>query len=239
MGKKKSIQEPTSPTFPRQKPTLCRSTPSDETYQGVPKIDNNKKYQQKNDTHFDKIYHGIRTQSDKWIEMACEEAYQSVLQGGGPFGAVLLEIDNSSGQILRFWRDHNHVTQWNDPTAHAEIAVIRAACQELERFDLGKIHKKNQLKPKKQTSHCILYSSAEPCPMCYGAIAWARIPVLIFAATRFDTASKGVNFSDAALYHEIALPPRKRHKLRTLRLAQTHNALDAFNLWKKSEKILY
>ncbi|MBF0368195.1 MAG: nucleoside deaminase [Magnetococcales bacterium] len=172
--------------------------------------------------------------------MACEEALKSVQNGGGPFGAVLIQVDRVKGRVVRYWRNHNHVTQWHDPTAHAEISVIRAACQELGVFNLGKIHRKRALLPQKSRhTHTILYSSTEPCPMCYGAIAWARIPALIFAATRFEAGQSEVGFSDADIYQELAQPYKKRQKMRTIRQALSQNAQAPFELWKRSDKEHY
>ncbi|MGD2142315.1 MAG: nucleoside deaminase, partial [Candidatus Bathyarchaeota archaeon] len=119
-----------------------------------------------------------------WIEMACNEAKQSLEMGGGPFGAVLLQIDDETGEVIRLWKDHNHVVEQRDPTAHAEISVIRSACRELGVHLLGRIDKAQSRLPQKgETSHCEIYSSCEPCPMCFSAILWARIPVLVFSAS--------------------------------------------------------
>lgn len=86
-------------------------------------------------------------------------------------------------------------------------------------------------------SYCVIYSSAEPCPMCYSAICWANLQALVFAATRFDAAVEGVNFSDEEIYNELATPYPNR-KLKVIP-ATTGNSLDAFNLWKRSEKTNY
>ena len=76
-------------------------------------------------------YKEILVKPNRWIEMACREAKNSVKVGGGPFGAVLLQIDDETDRVIRLWMDHNHVIEYIDPTAHAEVSVIRAACQEL------------------------------------------------------------------------------------------------------------
>jgi len=126
-------------------------------------------------------YLGIEVQGDKWMELACAEALYSAQTGGGPFGAVILQIDPESGNVIRYWQNHNHVTEWNDPTAHAEISTIRQACADLGVFDLSNIQKsQSKLSQPGETSYCIIYSSAEPCPMCYSAIEWSRMPQLIF-----------------------------------------------------------
>ena len=108
-------------------------------------------------------------------------------QEGGPFGAVIVR----NGQIIA--RAGNRVILDQDPTAHAEVTAIRAACRILGRFHL---------------EECDLYTSCEPCPMCLGAIYWARLRTVHYAATRDDAA--GVGFSDAAIYGELALPPEAR-----------------------------
>ena len=119
----------------------------------------------------DMKYDGIEVESNKWQKMACEEALISAQNKGGPFGAVIVQIDDENGEVIRYWRNHNHVTEWNDPTAHAEVSTIRVACKELGVFDLGTIHKeKSKLPQKGVTSHCEIYVNSEPCPMCYAAI---------------------------------------------------------------------
>ena len=185
------------------------------------------------------VYNGIELNYNKWMEMACEEGSISAQYGGGPFGAVIVQIDDETGEVIRYWRNHNHVTEWNDPTAHAEVTTIRAACKELGVFDLGVIHKNESKLPQKgATSHCEIYSSAEPCPMCYAAICWARIPVLYFAATRFDAAQQGVDFSDEEIYRDIARPYKDRQMVKVYQCT-CPNSLDAFNYWKRSKKIEY
>ena len=185
------------------------------------------------------VYDGIEVGGNRWMEMASEEARLSVENGGGPFGAVILQIDDETNEVIRYWRNHNHVPAWNDPTAHAEVTAIRAAARELGVFDLGRIEKERAKLPQTgATSHCVIYSSAEPCPMCYSAIYWARIPRLIFAATRYDAAVQGVGFSDEALYHELCQPYAERAGIRSSQ-ATVPNSLDAFNLWKRSAKTHY
>jgi len=107
--------------------------------------------------------------------------------GGGPFGAVVVR----NGQIVA--EGFNQVTGSHDPTAHAEVTAIRAACQALQSFTLA---------------GCEIYSSCEPCPMCLSAIYWARLDRLFYAATRGDAADIG--FDDAFLYAEIPLSPAER-----------------------------
>ena len=184
------------------------------------------------------IYSEVSCGSNKWIEMANLEALDSVKRGGGPFGAILLQIDPIQNRTIRYWKSSNLVTELNDPTAHAEVNVIRSACESLEVFNLGEINKSNaKLDQPCDVSTCVIYSSCEPCPMCYSAIAWARIPVLYFAATRFDADAPGVGFSDAEFYKELKLP----YQQRKIQVGQCNapNSLDAFNLWKNIEKIEY
>jgi guanine deaminase len=189
------------------------------------------------------LYHGIEVGENRWIRMACEEAHLSVQDGGGPFGAVVVQIDDESKQVIRHWRCRNLVTKNIDPTAHAEVSAIRTVAQALGVFDLGKIHRDSpelNLPQPSEYSHCEIYSSCEPCPMCYAAIRWARIDTVVFAATRFDAAEPGVDFSDLALYRELATAYKDRHdgKLRVFQ-STTKNSLDAFNLWKNTDKIAY
>lgn len=134
---------------------------------------------------------------------------QKMRQGkGGPFGAIVVCGNKIVG---RGW---NEVTSSNDPTAHAEIVAIREACRRLKTFRLD---------------DCDLYASCEPCPMCLSAIYWARIRTVFYGNTRKDAAK--IDFDDDKIYHEIALPIRKR-KLVMKQLL--HNeALAAFREWKK------
>jgi guanine deaminase len=183
------------------------------------------------------IYTGIEVEGDNWMQMVCDAAKSSVEKQGGPFGALILQIDDSTSQVLRYWINYNQVTSTNDPTAHAEIMAIRSACASLGVFNLGCIKQNAKLPQTGETSHCVIYSSAEPCPMCYSAICWAKLPMLLFAATRFDAAVQGVYFSDEAIYEELSQPYHER--LRRIYQCTVDNSLDAFNLWKRSEKIPY
>jgi tRNA(Arg) A34 adenosine deaminase TadA len=134
---------------------------------------------------------------------------------GGPFGAVVVR----EGRIIA--RGWNRVTSTNDPTAHAEVTAIREACRVLGDFKL---------------TGCELYSSCEPCPMCLGAIYWARVDRLYFAAGRRDAAEAG--FDDDFLYREVPRPPEER-SLPTRQLLRAE-ALEAFAEWKaKTDKVAY
>jgi guanine deaminase len=120
--------------------------------------------------------------------MAIEEAVRGVRAGrGGPFGALIVQGDRVLAAAC------NEVTSRNDPTAHAEIQAIRAACEILGRFQLN---------------DCDVYASCEPCPMCLGALYWARPNAVYFAAARADAAAAG--FDDAVIYDELAKPLASR-----------------------------
>ena len=115
------------------------------------------------------------------MEIAIQEAKEGLQKKeGGPFGAVITK----NNEIIA--RAHNMVLQTNDPTSHAEITCIRKACAKLGKFDL---------------SDCVIYSTCQPCPMCYGAIHWAKIPKCIYGCVAED-AEKG-GFSDRAIYDAI------------------------------------
>jgi len=125
---------------------------------------------------------------NKFMQEAINLAKENLkLKNGGPFGAVVVK----DGKIIG--KGANTVTSHNDPTAHAEINAIREACNNLGNFQL---------------TGCEIYSSCEPCPMCLGAIYWARPKKLYFAATRQDAASAG--FDDSEIYREIELPHHSR-----------------------------
>jgi guanine deaminase len=115
------------------------------------------------------------------MDVAIQEAKEGLLKKeGGPFGAVIYQ----GGQVIA--RGHNMVLQTNDPTAHAEITCIRKACAKLGTFDL---------------SDCVMYSTCQPCPMCYGAIHWAKLNTCIYGSDATDAANGG--FSDADIYKAI------------------------------------
>ena len=150
-----------------------------------------------------------------FLKLAIELAKENVKNGGGPFGAVIVK----DGQIIA--KGTNRVTSNNDPTAHAEIVAIRQACDKLNDFQL---------------TDCIIYSSCEPCPMCLGAIYWARPKKLVFAANKFDAANAG--FDDSLIYDEIQLPYSDRH-LETINL-RIDESLQPFELWmSENDKITY
>lgn len=151
-----------------------------------------------------------------FLEKAVSLAVENVREGnGGPFGAVIVK-DN---QIIA--TGVNQVTANNDPTAHAEIVAIRRACEVLKSFQLD---------------GCVLYSSCEPCPMCLGAIYWARPQAVYFAANHKDAADAG--FDDSFIYQELELSYNERSiPTYPVPLETRHQA---FNLWNDNEKkILY
>lgn len=150
------------------------------------------------------------------LRRAVELSRERMLDGaGGPFGAVVAR----GGEIVgEGW---NRVTSAMDPTAHAEVVAIRAACERLGRFEL---------------SGLAIYSSCEPCPMCLAAIYWARLDRLVYANTRAEAAAIG--FDDARFYTQIALPLAEQTlPVERLELAE---ARAVFALWQaKADKIAY
>jgi tRNA(Arg) A34 adenosine deaminase TadA len=121
------------------------------------------------------------------MRRAIEIAAKNAEAGGGPFGAVVVRGDVVVAEGV------NMVTSTHDPTSHAEIVAIRRACQALLSFQL---------------TGCEIYASCEPCPMCLGAIYWARPDRVYFSATRGDAAEAG--FDDALIYNEVMRPPADR-----------------------------
>lgn len=188
-------------------------------------------------------YQDAELLTNKWMDMACENALKSVQHGGGPFGTVLVQIDDETERVIRYWIAWNHVTEWHDPTAHGEITAIRQACQELGTINLGKIEKNDpnlKLPQTGKTSRCELYTSAEPCPMCYAGTRWARIDYLYFAATVYDAAAQGVRFSDEPIYTELSMHYADRRKMGAYCYqCTTDNSLDAFNHYKRGGSIKY
>lgn len=117
----------------------------------------------------------------KFIERAIALSKKGMDAGaGGPFGAIVVK----NGEIIA--EGYNDVTSSNDPTAHAEIVAIRKACEKLDSFQL---------------EDCIIYTSCEPCPMCLGAIYWARPEAVYYACTKEDAAE--IDFDDAFIYEEL------------------------------------
>lgn len=188
-------------------------------------------------------YQGVEVMGNKWMRLACDHARISAQKGGGPFSTVIVQIDDETNKVIRYWISHNAVVKWCDPTAHGETTAIRQACQELGVFDLGHIRKDDprlKLSQTGMTSHCELYTSAEPCPMCYAATRWARIDNIYFAATVYDAAQQGVNFSDEPIYAELSLNYVDRRKMGVnCYQCTTGNSLDAFNHYKRIKEGKY
>ena len=147
--------------------------------------------------------------------MAIRLSEDNVRNGGGPFGAVIVK----DGEIVA--TGTNRVTADCDPTAHAEVNAIRAACARLGTFDL---------------SGCEIYSSCEPCPMCLGAIYWAHLDKLYYGNDKKDAA--GIGFDDAFIYRELDLKPEDR-SLKSERLLPDE-ASNAFRQWAENpDKVEY
>ena len=150
------------------------------------------------------------------MQLAIRLATENVRSGeGGPFGAVVVR----DGEVVA--TGVNRVTSANDPTAHAEVNAIRAACQALGTFQLP---------------GCVLYTSCEPCPMCLGAIYWVRLDSVYFGNTCHDAAEAG--FDDSHIYDEMKVP-RSQRKVPMVRLLADH-AIESFRLWQEHQaKIAY
>lgn len=158
----------------------------------------------------------MKTQDHEYLRQAIELSKQGILSNeGGPFGAIVVKNDVVIGRGL------NKVTSSSDPTAHAEIVAIRDACQHLNSFQL---------------EGCTIYSSCEPCPMCLGAIYWARPSRLVFACTREDAASIG--FDDDFIYNEINVSHKNR-KITTENLLR-EEGYEIMKQWlQKSDRLEY
>ena len=154
--------------------------------------------------------------SEEFMRRAIALAILNVRSGqGGPFAALVVK----DGRIIA--EGVNSVTATNDPTAHAEVVAIRAACHSLNSFQLD---------------GCELYTSCEPCPMCLGAIYWARPARVFYAATAQDAAAAG--FDDAFIYDELKHPPESRRI--AMRQMLTAESLAVFAAWREqSEKKPY
>lgn len=152
---------------------------------------------------------------NRFMQMAIDLSLYSVENQGGPFGAVIVKDETVISKAS------NSVTLNNDPTAHAEINAIRTACATLKIFDL---------------SGCTIYTSCEPCPMCLGAIYWARINKIFYANNRID--AKNIGFDDSFIYDELGKNMSSR-SIPTIQIMQ-NDALKAFQAWtQKINKIKY
>ena len=152
---------------------------------------------------------------EEMMRRAIVLSVDNVRNGGGPFGAVITR----NGEVVA--TGVNRVTANNDPAAHAEVTAIRNAAQKLGTFDL---------------SDCEIYTSCEPCPMCLGAIYWARLKKVYFANNKED--AKNIGFDDSFIYDEMALP-REERKLPS-EVLMRDEAQEAFRMWdEKKYKIEY
>jgi len=154
-------------------------------------------------------------QHEEFLQQAVDLALENTKTEGGPFAAIICQ----NNRIIA--RSGNAVTRTLDPTAHAEIMAIRTACQSLQDFQL---------------SDCTLYTSCEPCPMCLGAIYWARLKAVYFACSRHDAANAG--FDDSFIYDEVPKAPENRNLF--MQKLNLNSALQPFNVWQAQEnKTLY
>lgn len=154
-------------------------------------------------------------ENEFFMRKAISLAMENIKNGGGPFAAVIVRdgVEIASGV--------NRVTANNDPTAHAEVSAIRAACAKLGTFNL---------------SGCVLYTSCEPCPMCLGAIYWAHIDKIYYGANKFDAAA--ANFDDSFIYRELELPKEKRRVVAEELLPDEAKA--PFDAWReKNDRVEY
>jgi len=153
---------------------------------------------------------------NKFMKIAIEEAKIGINSGhGGPFGCVIV----CNGQVIS--KGHNMVIKNNDPTAHGEIVAIREAGKVFKSFDL---------------SGCVLYTTSEPCPMCYGAIHWARISTVYYGCTQFDALNIG--FDDGLLY-EILKRDDEKSSIKMYQINRDE-CLHIFSEYEKDEnRIIY
>lgn len=152
---------------------------------------------------------------NQYMQEAIAIALNGIKQGSGPFGALVVKNGVVVGVGV------NQVTKSLDPTAHAEVCAIRDACKNLQDFSLA---------------DCQIYTSCEPCPMCLGAIFWARISAIFYGATRDDAAK--AQFDDHHFYEELKKDPAKR----TIPMAQImrNDCLVIFDAWGQyQDKIRY
>ena len=158
----------------------------------------------------------ITEQDKKFMREAIVQSFEGMRRGeGGPFGCVIVK----NGEIIG--RGNNRVLMNNDPTAHAEVTAIRDACQNIQHFQL---------------EGCVVYTSCEPCPMCLGAIYWARPERIVYACTREDAAEN--DFDDEFLYGELTKPMSERQI--PIQPLLREEGLVAFQEWKnKQDKTLY
>jgi tRNA(Arg) A34 adenosine deaminase TadA len=154
-------------------------------------------------------------EDEKFMQQAIDLSIDNVANGGGPFGAVIVR----DGEVIA--TGTNRVTANCDPTAHAEVSAIRAACAKLKSFKL---------------TGCTIYTSCEPCPMCLSAIYWAGIDRIFYGNTKQD--AKQINFDDSFIYDQIALDYSER-SIPCINIMR-EQALAGFRAWSdKEDKVLY
>lgn len=152
----------------------------------------------------------------RWLHGVVEQATRNVDVGGGPFAAVVVRGDEVLGEGV------NRVTRDLDPTAHAEVVAIRAACRSLEDFAL---------------TGCTLVSSCEPCPLCLAASLWARVDRVLYVADRDDAARGG--FDDRA-FHELFARPRGTWARPVVTQHRLATAVQPFEAWlAKADRVPY
>jgi len=146
-----------------------------------------------------------------FLQQAVDLAVINAQMGnGGPFAAIICQDQKIIATCT------NSVTRTNDPTAHAEIMAIRSACTQFNTFQL---------------TDCVLYTSCEPCPMCLGAIYWARLKQVYFACTRYDAAQAG--FDDSFIYDEIA--ERAENRKIAMQHIELKESFSPFIAWQEQE----
>ena len=154
-------------------------------------------------------------EDEKFMQQAIDLSIENVANAGGPFGAVIVR----DGEVIA--TGTNRVTATCDPTAHAEVSAIRAACAKLGDFKLA---------------GCTIYSSCEPCPMCLSALYWAGVERIFYGNTKED--AKAINFDDSFIYDQIALDYSER-SIPCINIMR-EQALAGFKAWSdKEDKILY
>ncbi|MFI3293160.1 MAG: nucleoside deaminase [Rikenellaceae bacterium] len=153
--------------------------------------------------------------NEELMRVAIKLSVENVKNGGGPFGAVIAK----DGEIIA--TGVNRVTANSDPTAHAEVSAIREACAKLGTFNLDGYE---------------IFTSCEPCPMCLGAIYWARLSKIYYGNNKQD--AKEIGFDDSFIYDEIALTPP--HRKLPSEVLLSDEAIEGFKLWNdKTDKTVY
>jgi tRNA(Arg) A34 adenosine deaminase TadA len=154
-------------------------------------------------------------EDEKFMQQAIDLSIENVANGGGPFGAVIVR----NGEVIA--TGTNRVTANCDPTAHAEVSAIRAACAKVKNFKL---------------TGCTVYTSCEPCPMCLSALYWAGVDRIFYGNTKSD--AKAINFDDSFIYDQIALSGSER-AIPCINIMRDE-ALAGFKAWSdKEDKVLY